>query len=189
MVAPIGCRLVGPRSLRPARIRRLPAHRLRPRSGGCRTGRGRSCPSSSPHHSRPPHGDPGPRVRGDLGGLDESGSGPAGAACTDPQSSDVAVHRTGRTAQGRPRSGLVRHCQRTPGAASRMAGGSVLVRGLRGRRGDRVHRWMLGRGVGGLDQGPTRRCQTRSLRRTGAAVPRPNLGRRIRPSAESRTVR
>jgi hypothetical protein len=91
--------------------------------------------------------------------------------------------------QRRTRSGLVRLRAGLSRTAPRVARRSGLVPGLRGRRGDRVHRGMLARRVPSFGSSPVRCCPTGALRGTGTAVPRPRLARAIRSSAGSRALR
>jgi hypothetical protein len=74
------------------------------------------------------------------------------------------------------------HCGDVEGiAAPRVARGSSVVPGLRGRRGDRVHSWLFRRGVPGVGWSPAGRCSTSALRGTGSVctATRPNPSTRI----------
>ena len=81
-----------------------------------------------------------------------------------------------RSAQRRTGAGLVRLSTGLSGAAPRVARGSSLVRGLRGRRGGRVHRGMFLRCVPSSGQSPARCRPTGSVRRSGTAVPGSRVG-------------
>jgi len=111
-----------------------------------------------------------------LSGRGERATGSAGAARRHSQPGDAAVHRPGRSTQRRTNSGLVRLCSgRRNGTAPGMATGSSLVPGLRGRRGDRVHRRLFCGGEPGFGQSPAGRRPASALRGTSSAVPQPGL--------------
>jgi hypothetical protein len=111
-----------------------------------------------------------------YGRAGKRGVGSSSAASGDSSSSDAALHRPCRSTQRRTSSGLVRVCsRRRTRTAPRVAAGSSLVSGLRGRRGDRIHRGLFRGGVPGFGQSPAGRCSTSALWGTGPDVPRPGL--------------